>query len=224
MTDFTPLYKKIGYRFRDSQLLCRALSHRSIGKKNNERLEFLGDAILGYVIARALYQQFPQANEGTLSRYRSLLVKGETLAQIALEFNLGDYLLLGGGELKSGGFRRASILADALEATIAAISLDDSLQTAERCVLKWFDGRIKQVNQKISKDPKSRLQEFLQARHVALPEYIVTDITGKEHNQTFTIECHIKAYAVRTRASGKSRRQAEQSAAQQALEQLQDSI
>ncbi len=218
--DFRPLYQVIGYQFKDKALIVRALSHRSVGKRNNERLEFLGDAVLGYVIAQALFEQFPDDNEGKLSRYRSLLVRGETLAELAVEFRLGDYLNLGSGELKSGGYRRASILSDAMEAIIGAIVLDSDIETARKCVLSWFKDRIATVDQKVLKDPKSRLQEFLQARKMALPEYSILSIEGKEHNQTFHIQCKIAALNLVTRASGSSRRNAEQQAAIYALEKL----
>jgi ribonuclease-3 len=218
--DLRPLCKKIGYTFTNTELLTRALSHRSVGKNNNERLEFLGDSVLGYVIAEVLFAKFPNDNEGKLSRYRSILVRGETLAEIGLEFKIGDFLHLGGGELKSGGYRRASILSDAVEAIIGAIVLDSDINSAKKCILNWFEQRIDVVDQKILKDPKSRLQEYLQSKKLELPEYIITAIHGKEHNQTFHIKCDIKALNICVSAIGSSRRNAEQQAAVNALEQL----
>jgi len=218
--DLQPLYSRLGYVFTDEKLLIRALSHRSVGKNNNERFEFLGDSVLGYVIAEELFVKYPNDNEGKLSRYRSTLVRGETLAEIAMKFKIGDFLLLGGGELKSGGFRRASILSDALEAIIGAIVLDSDINTAKNCVLSWFKDRIAIVDQEILKDPKSRLQEYLQSKKIALPHYEICLVEGKEHNQTFHINCLIKALDIVASAKGSSRRNAEQQAAVNALEML----
>ena len=218
--DLQPLYSRLAYFFTDEKLLIRALSHRSVGKNNNERFEFLGDSVLGYVIAEELFAKFPDADEGKLSRYRSTLVRGETLAEIAMEFKIGDFLLLGGGELKSGGFRRASILSDALEGIIGAIVLDSDINTAKNCILSWFKDRIAIVDQEILKDPKSRLQEYLQSKKLALPHYEICLVEGKEHNQTFHINCQIKALDIVASAKGSSRRNAEQQAAVNALEML----
>ncbi len=214
------LSSRLGYSFKHEDLLIQALSHRSIGKNNNERLEFLGDSVLGYVIAEALYARFPQDNEGKLSRYRSILVRGETLAEIAMQFKIGDCLYLGGGELKSGGFRRASILSDAVEAIIGAIVLDSDINTAKKCILSWYQERIIAVDQKVLKDPKSRLQEYLQSKKLDLPEYKIDLIEGKEHQQTFHITCFIKSLEISAKASGNSRRNAEQQAAVNALEMI----
>jgi len=210
----------LGYVFKNEELLTRALSHRSVGKNNNERYEFLGDSVLGYVIAEELFKLFPNDNEGKLSRYRSILVRGETLAEIAVKFNIGDYLFLGGGELKSGGYRRASILSDALEAIIGAIVLDSDINTAKTCILNWFSDRLATVDKKILKDPKSRLQEYLQSKKLALPQYEISLIEGKEHNQIFHINCEIEALNIVATATGSSRRNAEQQAAVNALEML----
>ncbi|MFK5985280.1 MAG: ribonuclease III [Pseudomonadota bacterium] len=218
--DLKPLYSRLGYVFKSEDLLIRALSHRSVGKNNNERLEFLGDSVLGYVIAEVLFINFPDDNEGKLSRYRSILVRGETLAEIAMQFKIGDYLYLGGGELKSGGFRRASILSDALEAIIGAIVLDSDINTAKNCIHMWYKDRIATVNQEILKDPKSRLQEYLQAKKLDLPEYKIELVEGKEHQQTFHIKCEIKSLDIYAMASGNSRRNAEQQAAVNALEMI----
>ena len=218
--ELKPLYSHLGYVFKNEKLIIRALSHRSVGKNNNERFEFLGDSVLGYVIAEELFNQFPNDNEGKLSRYRSILVRGETLAEIAIKFNIGDYLFLGGGELKSGGYRRASILSDALEAIIGAIVLDSDINTAKKCILNWFNDRLAIVDKKILKDPKSRLQEYLQSKKLALPLYEISLVEGKEHNQIFHINCEIKALNIVATATGSSRRNAEQQAAVNALEML----
>lgn len=219
-TDLDQLCRKLGYTFKDKSLLQRALTHRSAGKNNNERLEFLGDSVLGFVITEALYEKYSLDNEGKLSRYRSLLVKGDTLAKIARQFNIGDYLYLGGGELKSGGFRRASILADSVEAIIGAIVLDSDIDTAKFCILSWYAERIDNVDQSILKDPKTRLQEYLQSKKHTLPIYQITLIEGKEHNQLFHVECLVKELGIKVNAQGSSRRNAEQQAAEYVLEQL----
>jgi ribonuclease-3 len=216
-----PLLRELGYEFTDEVLLTEALTHRSKGAKNNERLEFLGDAILGFVIAEALYRQFPQATEGELSRYRALLVKKETLAALAREFSLGDYLRLGPGELKSGGFRRDSILADAMEAILGAIFLDSDMTTARDFVLRSFERRLADLPRREAlKDPKTRLQEFLQARRLPLPAYEVVATVGSDHAQSFEVQCTVAGLAAPVCATGKSRRKAEQAAATLALEQL----
>ncbi|MDE1460437.1 ribonuclease III [Spartinivicinus poritis] len=215
------LFRKLGYSFEDESLLLLALTHRSYAGGNNERLEFLGDSIVNFIIAEALYQQFPQAKEGQLSRLRAKLVRGATLAKIAKEFGLGDYLRLGSGELKSGGFRRESILADALEALIGAIYLDNGLDTCRERVLAWFAPRLEKLSlDDTQKDPKTRLQEYLQAKQLALPVYEVVDIKGDAHDQTFTIECVVAGLAEKTKGIGSSRRGAEQEAARHALQQL----
>lgn len=198
-----------------------ALTHRSYGADNNERLEFLGDSILGFVIGDALFQQFPDAREGDLSRLRSLLVKGETLAEIALEFKLGECLNLGEGELKSGGFRRASILADAVEAIIGAVYLDQGMEAARTCVLRWYESRLHSLELEDNpKDAKTQLQEFLQARKAPLPEYDVIEIDGDAHAQHFTVACRITLLAQPTQARASSRRAAEKLAAAAALKAL----
>lgn len=218
---YISLYKCLGYTFKDVNNLKQALTHRSASKKHNERLEFLGDAILGMVIAKALYSRFPVQPEGKLTRMRSSLVKGDTLAKVAREFELGELLLLGPGELKSGGFRRDSILADAVEAIIGAIYLEAGMDTCEKLVLKWFAPRIKQLDpEAVSKDDKTRLQEYLQGNKQPLPVYEVTDIKGKSHDQTFYVTCTASGLKRPIVGVGNSRRKAEQKAARQALEKL----
>jgi len=215
------LCRSIGHTFRDEGLLQLALTHRSAGRENNERLEFLGDAILSFVISTELYQRFESIDEGTLSRLRASLVKGETLAVLAKGLELGDYLQLGGGEMKSGGFRRASILADTLEAIFGAIYLDSDIATVQRVILDLFRERLAAVDpSKALKDPKTRLQEYLQSRTRPLPEYAVTDIRGKAHEQRFTVSCSVQGLPETVVAEGSSRRKAEQAAAQEALRRL----
>ncbi|MCW9089289.1 MAG: ribonuclease III [Gammaproteobacteria bacterium] len=215
------IYRLLGYSFNDKELLQQALTHRSVGKLNNERLEFLGDAILSFVISTELYRRFDDIDEGTLSRLRASLVKGETLAAMARELGLGDYLNLGSGELKSGGFRRASILADTLEAIFGAIFLDSDIRTVQRIILQLFDERMNKVNpSQALKDPKTRLQEYLQSRSRALPVYEVTDIQGKSHAQTFTVSCRVEGLDEPVISRGSSRRKAEQAAAQEVLSKL----
>ena len=215
------LCDRLDYRFKQAELLQRALSHRSVGSENNERLEFLGDSILSYVISVELFQRFPKVDEGGLSRLRASMVKGDTLAILARELSLGDYLLLGPGELKSGGFRRSSILADAFEALLGAIYMDSDIATIQRVILHLFNERLSAVNPDTAlKDPKTRLQEFLQSRQFPLPSYEVTNIAGKAHAQTFTVSCQIEGLEETVVADGSSRRKAEQTAAQLILEKL----
>ena len=210
--------RRIGHFFRDPSLLELALTHRSYGGDNNERLEFLGDSIVNFVIGEALFQRFPQAREGQLSRLRARLVKGQTLAELAREFSVGEQLRLGSGEMKSGGFRRDSILADAVEALIGAIYLDAGMDVAKARVLSWYGTRLESIDlQDTQKDPKTRLQEFLQSRQAALPRYEVTSVEGEAHAQTFTVECHVDMIDKHTIGIGTSRRHAEQEAAEKAL-------
>ncbi len=213
------LCRALGYPFRQTQLLEEALTHRSAGGRNNERLEFLGDSILNFVIAAELYATHPRAAEGELSRLRATLVREETLAELAQRLNLGDHLRLGSGEMKSGGFRRASILADALEAVIGAVYLDSDFETCQRLILRHYQERLAALPAVSElKDPKTRLQEYMQARQRALPVYQVLGISGEDHAQSFRVECVVDA--VRTVAVGSSRRRAEQEAARRALELL----
>jgi len=212
------LQRAIGYQFSDESLLTLALTHRSKGSLNNERLEFLGDAILGFVVADLLYSKFGDAPEGHLSRFRASLVKKETLADLAREFSLGDFLLLGSGELKSGGFRRDSILADAMEAILGAMYLDSGLDSARELIEKCLAPRLAKLTPtKDLKDPKTRLQEFLQAKHLSLPVYEVSNTSGDEHNQIFEVSCQVPGMSNSVVGVGASRRKAEQAAATEAL-------
>lgn len=216
------LFAITGYQFKQIELLEQALSHRSYSRTaNNERLEFLGDSILGLIISRHIFQSFSNASEGDLSRIRASLVNKETLARIAQDIGLGDHILLGGGELKSGGYRRASILSDALEALIAAIYLDSGLEQAERVILSLFQEHLKNVPNGASlKDPKTRLQENLQSRKMELPNYEVEQTCGKSHDPVFTVRCSIASLNLHTSGSGSSRKKAEQQAAGRMLKKL----
>lgn len=215
------LYNRLGYEFKDPKLANLALTHRSCGAYNNERLEFLGDSILNFTIAEALYNQFPKAREGQLSRLRAQLVKGETLAEIARDYNLGECLNLGEGELKSGGFRRDSILADAVEALIGAIFTEAGIECCKERILDWYQSRLKQLSlESTQKDPKTQLQELLQAKHAPLPEYKVVNVSGEAHAQFFTVECRISLLAEPTVGKASSRRAAEKLSASQALKKL----
>lgn len=214
------LKKALGYEFSDDLWLDLALTHRSVsGSRNNERLEFLGDSILNFVVADYLFQRFPQEKEGRLSRLRASLVKQDTLASVARDLKLGDYLKLGPGELKSGGFRRDSILADTVEALLGAIYQDcGDMKVCAARVQAWFGQRLDEAGQEaVIKDSKSRLQEYLQGRRLALPTYTVTAVEGEAHNQSFQVRCEVPGLASPTEGSGLSRRIAEQNAAAQAL-------
>ena len=215
------LSQRIGYEFKDISLIELALTHRSKGGKNNERLEFLGDSIVNFVVAEALFHQFPDAKEGKLSRFRARLVRGSTLAELARDFELGEFLLLGSGELKSGGFNRESILADAVEAIIGAIYLDAGLDAVQERILAWYGDRLEQLNlDDVVKDPKARLQEYLQKRQSRLPKYEVKEIVGQAHDQQFKVTCWVEHLPEVTVGIGGSRRHAEQSAAEKALKAL----
>jgi len=217
------LLKTLGYEFENPQLLTLALTHRSMGAENNERLEFLGDAVLNFIIASILFHHYSNAPEGQLSRLRAKLVNQEYLANIAAEFNLGKYLKLGPGELKSGGIRRKSILSDTLEAIIGAVYLDGGFIACEKMLKKWFVPRLEDIkNYKIEtlKDPKSRLQEYCQAKRIPLPSYLVTAITGASHRQEFHVTCEIITMDYSAEGIGDSRRQAEQVAAEKILTRL----
>ncbi|GAB1258170.1 ribonuclease III [Aurantivibrio plasticivorans] len=215
------LLRSLSYQFGNPQLFIQALTHRSAAPQHNERLEFLGDSLLGVFIAEYLYTKFPKAKEGQLSRLRSQLVKGETLAEIAREFELGESIILGEGELKSGGHRRASILADCTEAIIGAIYLDSDFETCKRVVLPWFASRLESiVIDKVAKDPKSTLQELLQSKGQPLPEYEVINVDGKSHEQVFTVSCKIQLLNQPKVVSASSRKQAEKLAAEAILQEL----
>lgn len=215
------LEKAIGYTFADSSLLQTALTHRSHSTPHNERLEFIGDSVLNCAIALELYRRFPAFAEGEMSRLRANLVRQETLHQIADSLSLGDALRLGEGELKSGGHRRPSILADAVEAIIGAVHLDSGFDAATALVARLYETRLTAIvpGQQI-KDPKTRLQEYLQARRLALPKYVLMDTSGEAHAQNFRVACEIAPLKLLTEGCGQSRRAAEQMAAERALENL----
>jgi len=211
----------LGLCFADPLLLESALRHRSAGANNNERLEFLGDGVLNFVIADQLFRLKPAATEGELSRLRATLVREDTLADVARELELGEYLTLGSGELKSGGFRRASILADALEALIGAVYLDQGFEVARDLILRLFRDKLANLpSAAVLKDPKTQLQEYLQACQQELPCYDVVDTQGAAHAQTFTVACRVASEATPSLGKGSSRRKAEQAAARKMLERI----
>ncbi len=214
---------RLGYTFVDESHLQRALTHRSFCKDNNERLEFLGDSILNFAIAAELYRLFPQVPEGDLSRLRSSVVDKDTLVKVATALDLGDAIRLGGGELKSGGWRRDSILADAMEAVIGAVYEDAGIVQAQALVLRLYRSHLENLPSiEELKDAKTRLQEWLQGRKHPLPKYTMIRVAGKSHDQTFTVQCQIASQQVSVQAEGKSRRKAEQEAAQLALRKLEE--
>ena len=216
------LQRTINYSFSREELLTLALTHRSFSSRNNERLEFLGDAILNYVIAESLYQKFSFAAEGDLSRLRAGLVKRQTLAEVAREIELGSYLLMGSGELKSGGFKRESMLSDALEAVFGAIIIDSSTDAATQCILSLFNDRLARLSPNdLRKDAKSRLQELLQSRGKPVPDYVLVRQSGKSPHQEFEVECRTEELEP-VSAFGSSIRNAEQSAAESTLTKLED--
>lgn len=215
------LEAKLQYRFVNKDYLLQALTHRSKHSQNNERLEFLGDAILGFVIAGELYQRYPMLSEGRLSRCRASLVNGVTLAALAREINLGDHLQLGPGELKSGGWRRDSTLADATEAIIGAIYLDAGLEAARQFVLQRFEQSLLALEvEKDQKDAKTRLQEYLQARQCPLPNYDLVEVEGKDHDCTFLVNCNVSVLTESVPGRGNTRRRAEQQAAANTLQRI----
>lgn len=215
------LSKKIGYQFSDPNLLIQSLTHRSAKGEHNERLEFLGDSIIGFVIAEALFHRFPNEDEGELTRMRSSLVKGVTLAEVGRQFELGDYLILGPGELKSGGHKRDSILEDAIESIIGAVYLDSDQATCKALILNWFQSRLASIKPgSAQKDPKTRLQEYLQSRKIPLPLYEVIETTGQSHNQQFKVKCTTEVLPKAVVTKGTSRRKAEQAAAKAVLKEL----
>lgn len=217
------LASRLGYQFKNTALLAQALTHRSFAANNNERLEFLGDGALNFIIANQLYNRFNKLPEGDLSRLRAQLVKESTLCEIAISLNVGESLKLGEGEMKSAGWKRPSILADALEAIVGAVYIDGGHLAAEALVLQLFSERISQIDPKtIDKDAKSQLQEYLQAKKIALPDYNVVLIEGEAHAQTFKIACSIQKLNINTVGEGTSRRNAEQQAAQLALDKILD--
>ncbi len=210
--------KNLDYKFKNLELLETALTHRSVGKNNYERLEFLGDSVLGLVITDALFNQYPDEAEGVLTRLRSYLVKKETLSKLARVMNLGDSIKLGAGELKSGGWRRDSILANTLEAIIGAVYLDSDFITSQKVVLNIYDAELKSLDvNKVGKDPKTVLQEILQARKMPLPTYTVVNEYGEAHKKTFVVTCQVQGMGKLIEANGKSKRRAEQAAASKIL-------
>lgn len=211
------------YEFNNDDLLTQALTHRSLGNNNNERLEYLGDAILGFVIADALFRKFPDASEGDLTRLRAHLVKGERLAEIASEHKLQDKINLGPGELKSGGWRRKSVLANSFEAILGAIFLDSDFNSCQRVILHLYQPYLDTIHTSdIKKDAKTRLQEHLQSRQKNTPAYKIISQTGSPHDPHFKVSCQIEGLAEEILAEGKSRRKAEQAAAEIALAILTD--
>jgi ribonuclease-3 len=213
------LLEALDYECRDPALLEAALTHRSAGGPHNERLEFLGDAVLNCVVARMIFREFASADEGDLSRFRASLVSGEALAVIAAEVHLGDQLRLGSGELKSGGFRRKSILADTLEALFGAIYLDGGFEAAARVIERLFVPRLDRLPSAAElKDPKTRLQELLQSKGLPLPAYAVETVSGEAHNQSFEVSCSVEVLGLKAIGKGASRRRAEQAAAAQLLQ------
>lgn len=212
---------RLNYTFSNSNLLELALTHRSFAKKNNERLEFLGDSILNTIISIDIYKRFPEISEGDLSRLRASLVKGDTLAKVAQEYCLGDFIKLGSGELKSGGYRRSSTLADTLEAIIGAVFLDSNFGEVSKFVLSLFSSLLENcVTGEELKDPKTRLQEYLQSKGKPIPDYDVVSITGKSHQQKFIVECFVSDVEKKFNGEGPSRRKAEQHSASNALKYL----
>ena len=217
----TPLSRQLEYIFKNEALLTEALTHRSAASVNNERLEFLGDGILNFTIAARLFEQYPDMQEGDLSRLRASLVNKDSLADIAKTLELGQYIKLGSGELKSGGRRRDSILADAVEAVFGAVYLDSGFDTCRLLILRLYEDKLQNVpDVQMLKDPKTSLQELLQSRHYPLPSYTVLEVTGKAHNQMFKVECSIADLDCVTTAQGRSRRKAEQAAAKLAIEEV----
>lgn len=216
------LERMLGHEFTDQALLQQALTHRSAGSRNNERLEFLGDAVLGCVIAEELFRRYQPAREGELSRLRSTLVRRESLTDIAHSLDIGQYLTLGAGERRSGGHHRESILSDAVEALLGAVFLDAGFAACRECILTLFEDKLGLLSEvAFLKDAKTRLQEYLQSRQKTLPEYSVTSVSGAAHAQSFTVTCTVSDVDVPSVVgSGTSRRQAEQQAAELMLEQL----
>jgi ribonuclease-3 len=212
------LSRKLGYQFNNPQLLKVALTHRSCNEENNERLEFLGDSIVNFVIADALYHQFTNAQEGELSRWRASLINREALGDLGRHFELGRYIFLGQGELKSGGSQRISILSCTMEAIIGAIYLDGGFEITKTTILHWYENLLSSLSNAAShKDPKTQLQEYLQAQQIALPVYTVEAVDGEAHQQTFKVSCKVAVLNRKVFGNGSSRRRAEQTAAQSML-------
>ncbi len=219
------LAKKLGLKFNNPELFRRALTHRSADSRNNERLEFLGDSVLGFVIAECLYEKFSTADEGVLSRLRSILVNQTALAQLARQLNVGEYLILGSGELKSGGYRRDSILSDAVEAIMGAILKDQGMEFARTWILDKFADSIDRLSmENWQKDPKTRLQELMQGRGFDLPIYSLLSQEGQPHDQFFRVECRIQLMSLTAVGEGTSRKRAEQQAAEKMLGKLSEEM
>ena len=215
------LEKTLQYRFQDASLLQQALTHRSATHRNNERLEFLGDAVLDFVVSEVVYLAHPEAREGDLSKLRASLVKDESLAELALELGLGEHLILGSGERKTGGHRRESILADALEAIFGAVFLDNGFDAARELINRVYEERYRDLPDVDDlRDPKTRLQEWLQARKMALPEYELADVSGQDHKRRFSVTCTVAEESVVTDGESTTRRKAEQKAARKMIELL----
>lgn len=215
------LERYLGYRFSDKDLLAQALTHKSLSARNNERLEFLGDGILNFIVAESLFRKFPSASEGQLSRLRASLVKQKTLAEIAREKHLSDFLLMGTGELKSGGFNRDSILSDAVEALVGAIYLEQGFGPTQDILATWYGPRLTDLSlDHAEKDAKSRLQEWLQGQQLPLPLYELIEVAGEAHEQSFIVQLELSMLTDVIKATGSSRRQAEQKAAALALAEL----
>ena len=212
--------QRFGIEFSDPALLDRALTHRSAGQANYERLEFLGDALINTVVSIELYRRHPRAAEGDLTRLRAALIRESSLAEIARALELSEFLRMGGGELKSGGYRRDSILADTLEALVAAVFLDAGWERCRALVEAIFAGPIERIDSNAVKDAKTRLQEWLQSRALPLPDYVLVDTSGKDHDKTFDVACRLVTLGIEERASGRSRKAAEQGAADKVLKRL----
>lgn len=209
------LCRKLGYHFKSGKMLKTALTHCSSDDNNNERLEFLGDSIVNFIIAEILYEKFPYAQEGDLSRLRATLINREALGHLARQFQLGRYLFLGPGELKSGGGERLSILSCAMEALIGAIYLDGGFVAVRESILRWYTPLLASLSFSTSyKDPKTQLQEYLQGLHLSLPTYLVESIEGESHQQTFVVSCYVEGISQKIFGKGTSRRRAEQHAAE----------
>ncbi len=216
------LQKRLGYQFRHSGILLQALSHRSVGSLNNERLEYLGDSLLGYIIAESLYHKFPMLSEGDLTRMRAFLVRRQTLSMLARDLKLSDYLIMGSGELKSGGYNRDSILSDAFEAVVGAIYLDGGMPIAKEVLGRLYKDLLKTVKPTGLKDSKTRLQEALQKGDLSPPVYDIISQSGKAHNLTFTVSCKVAGFESAFTATGSSRKKAEQTVAALAVKALAD--
>ena len=215
------LQKNLSYQFSDIELLNKALTHRSVSKHNNERLEFLGDSVLGSIISEELYSRHSNIDEGQLSRLRSHLVRGNTLANLAKKLNISENLKLGQGELKSGGFRRESILADTFEAILGAIFLDSDYLTVKKVVLNLFSDLLNEARSEDSlKDFKTQLQELLQKKGYDLPKYELLQTRGKDHNAVFYVSCHVEVLKIKVEKNAKSIKRAEQACAQSILEEI----